>query len=253
MNEPSTPPGRFGNTWKTRPNGLHVPAHVEMPPAKTERHKVTDWLQGIGTMIAALIAALALLVGAQTLQDQQQTNRDQMAFNEESRNRSKRRYVSRVSWWPEYVKGKPSILIQNRSPVPLNDISLEVWFLESGTGLSGEWADGATERYSSHLAVPPCSIVTLAIYSKAEVLPPGSSFGMAVDAPPAETHEAVGAMNALWLTDSQGVWRLAPGVAAELFNSPPFGGRQPPGNESRTGTMGAPDVRQEVSDCGEGG
>ncbi|MDW5327180.1 hypothetical protein [Plantactinospora sp. KLBMP9567] len=252
MDEPSSL-YRFGRSWNARPSGLYVPQGHDQPPPtipSKERHKVTDWLQGLGTMVAAAIAALALLVGAETLQDQQQINHDQLAFNQESRKRSKQRYISRVSWWPEYVAGTTTVRIQNRAPVPLNDVELEVRFPESITNSVNGWPAEFVKRYPSYSAVPPCSTVTLTILSEAEVVPPGPMYESAVDAPP---DPMVGTMEALWVDDYQGTWKLTPGAAAELFDFPPISERPPSEDDSHNGMMREQEVRQEVPDCGEDG
>ncbi|WP_159104779.1 hypothetical protein [Plantactinospora sp. BB1] len=91
-------------------------------------------------MVAAVIAAFALLVGALALQDQQQINRDQIAFNEEIRERSARRYASRVAWRFD-PSGSGLLVIENRATSPLRSVFLRIggrWSFGDDNGWIGQ-------------------------------------------------------------------------------------------------------------------
>ncbi|MFY1668532.1 hypothetical protein ACN27G_01025 [Plantactinospora sp. WMMB334] len=225
MTDPSLPPTP-GISWKRRADGLYLPDNHDQPPigtAPTEgRHKVTDWLQGIGTMVAAVIAALALLVGAQTLQDQQQINRDQMALNQDARDRALRRYISRVTWRQE----KDGYLIQNRSPVPMVEGHLVTPSMVVSEGKIGP---NLLVRFFLAYDIPPCTAIAIS----AEGGPEGWM--------PADT-------STFYFTDILGRWTLPMGMG-------PSPGGAPNDEQKYLVPSGyfRENARREITDCGEGG
>ncbi|MEN3611370.1 hypothetical protein AAH979_17645 [Plantactinospora sp. ZYX-F-223] len=253
---PSTP----GISWQRRSDGLYLPDSHDRPPAVggpplKERHKVTDWLQGIGTMIAAVIAALALLVGAQTLQDQQQINRDQLAFNQETRDRAKRRYISRVTWWLERNNDSAVIYVQNRAPVPLLDVELETQMLilyPPSTGIIYRMTDDPS-MFLTAPDIPPCSTVALTAIQPSDLQVPAE--------PPSDGTARIPYPVALWISEHQNGWRIPQGGRAEPADRPyePWEFMDFEGwstgwytREHSGALVEERETRQELSDCGEG-
>jgi hypothetical protein len=138
------------------PNG----GESEDPP-KTHHLPATtaEWTQAAGTILAAVIAAVALLIAALTFHDQQQTNHsqaqinhNQLQLNELQLTRTEQRYATRVAAWfvrLKYTYGGVSqagrVRIQNRSPVPIIDVSM----IDSQSELGVRLPD-----------LPPCSVQT---------------------------------------------------------------------------------------------
>jgi hypothetical protein len=101
----------------------------------------TAWIQALGAVLAVLLAAPALFISLDTLRDQQRIN-EQTGINLSlERERYRKRYASRVSWWktkntwwernmktpnlPRTLGEKPlNAVIQNRSTVPATNVQI---------------------------------------------------------------------------------------------------------------------------------
>ncbi|MET7750288.1 hypothetical protein [Micromonospora sp. NPDC005367] len=185
-------------------------------------------------MIATVIAALALLVGALTLQDQQQ-------INEVTRERAERRYVERVAWWIEETGKSHVIHIQNRSPVRLLDV--EALYRPIDT------ADDRLGVAQFEQMIMPCTMVGYELVllegdHRDEKIWPVAGEG-------ADARFLVNDLPAGWtlrLHDSYGGWDF------------PFDGSPRPISDNRTpfriyrsALLQKPKYQREIADCSEGG
>jgi hypothetical protein len=161
-----------------------------------------------------------------------------MALNQDARDRAKRRYVSRVTWWPESSKYGQVLVVQNRAPIPLLDVSLSsTAVLEDAKEpamlrtLDGEVIFWGTD-------VPPCSV--------ARFRPTLSSLPPIAGAIPSDVREWAGlkGISVLRFRDFLGEWELPQGGPAH-----PAGQHR---GYMRVGFL-AQDVsaQRDLSDCGE--
>lgn len=106
------------------------------------------WVQALGAVFAILLAAPALFISLDTLRDQQRIN-EQTGINLGlERDRYRKRYASRVSWWKVQqdwwerdtktrslwlLRDKPlGAMIQNRSTVPITNVQIAFAGTEAG-------------------------------------------------------------------------------------------------------------------------
>ncbi|MGB2570967.1 hypothetical protein ACPFP2_21315 [Micromonospora citrea] len=110
--------------WIRAGNGLYVPAHPtdSAPPVAGEKNEAArsttaaSWIQAVAALAATVVSSMALVIAVSALRDQQQVNSRAM-------DRFDRRYAERVSWWATR-RDRGTVTIQNRSPVPVLDVTL---------------------------------------------------------------------------------------------------------------------------------
>ncbi|MBO4205249.1 hypothetical protein [Micromonospora echinofusca] len=178
------------------------------------RPSAAEWLQAFGAVASLLISVVAVVVALSGQHAQNQ--------------REKSRYATRVSAWFDDVAAEgPSltIVMQNRSPVPVHLLALYVDYLDGG-----DRDDIARYSWDAWHELPPCSTVR-------------------IDAPfdgprPHSYLRFVFRENATtWLNDNLGVHEVD---GLRLVPDLPFDGRE------RTQPSRVVDVR-EASDCGVDG
>lgn len=183
-----------------------------------EPAKITDWVQALAAVLAVVFAGWAALIALNTLRDQQQINRSQLALNQLAQDRAQKRYAARVAFWVQSKEGN-TVYIQNRSPVPLTGLEL------SNPG----WDDIPSFEVGD---APPCAVLTIRLFTAKK---PGFA---------EQPFNRVGYQqlkllffdpNGAWFLDEGGV-RSADGVA--LSTSP----------RGRAASISTP-----VEDCGEAG
>ncbi|ROO51609.1 hypothetical protein EDC02_6492 [Micromonospora sp. Llam0] len=112
--------------WQRSGSGLYVPAGQPeaAPPGGdgTDRPgrsgTVASWVQAVAAITATVVSTVALIIAVSALRDQQQVNG--LALD-----RFERRYAERVSWWATR-RGRGTVVVQNRSPVPALDVTLRM-------------------------------------------------------------------------------------------------------------------------------
>ena len=218
-------------------NSSPVPTH----PASRPRGTRAEISTAVAGFAALTVATAALIVGWQTLEEQQKINESQLSINENQleinriqMDRNDRRFASRVSWWrvpfdeedPRNSKVMQMLKLQNRSPVPLTEISFQV------EGQSDE-----PVVYVIDDDVPPCHILTFKIVAPTA---DGAEFGRG--------QFSLGDRDQirLYFSDTQGFWlRDLAGVRRV---------DQPEQTEDAgTGIEKVEGGDREVEDCGEGG
>ncbi|MEU4339085.1 hypothetical protein AB0F59_31290 [Micromonospora lupini] len=117
--------------WIRDGNGLYVragpPAVVPpdpVPPGRSAEDRpgrsatIANWIQTVAALTATVVSSLALVIAIDALRDQQQVSGLAM-------DRFERRYAEQVSWWATR-RDRGTVFIQNRSPVPLLDVTIQM-------------------------------------------------------------------------------------------------------------------------------
>ncbi|WP_433112235.1 hypothetical protein [Micromonospora sp. CA-246542] len=119
-------------------------------------------MQAVAALLAVIVAAPALWIGLNTYRDQVRVTRAQLESTRLEQRRYEERYAARVSYWDERMKlgGEEFavVKVQNRSPVPVNRISILAYYRDVAAGASpprSEWVE-----YPANAIAPPCSILT---------------------------------------------------------------------------------------------
>lgn len=118
--------------WVSNSNGILVPAGNAGSSQSAQRN-IPDWLQGVGSILSVILAAIALLIAWSTLADQQQINRsqaelnaDQIELNLDEKDRADKIYAARMTYYlmqPDrageaFPGAYHALKIQNRAPIP---------------------------------------------------------------------------------------------------------------------------------------
>ncbi|WP_329011388.1 hypothetical protein OG271_30490 [Micromonospora rifamycinica] len=117
--------------WIRDGNGLYVRARrsaIVLPDPVLLGHSAGDrprrsatianWIQAVAALTATVVSSLALFIAIDALRDQQQVSGLAM-------DRFERRYAERVAWWATR-RDRGTIFIQNRSPVPILDVTIQM-------------------------------------------------------------------------------------------------------------------------------
>lgn len=140
-----------------------VPVAIPVPvPAGGEDVARPTWSQARATWFSGVIAALALCIAAGAFLGQAKINSQQVQLNRYAEDRIERIYSSRVALWAVIGSRTTSVLpagldvqIQNRSPVPILDVSIVASLVQaSGPAIPGRVQLGS---------VPPCTISSVRI------------------------------------------------------------------------------------------
>ncbi|MEU4366749.1 hypothetical protein [Micromonospora chersina] len=201
-------------------------------PQPRERVRLTDWLQGISSLLAVVLAAPALVVAVVTYRDQQQINRAQLDMTLLEHQRYEQRFASRVAAWqlrnPAADPRDPvRVRVQNRSPVPIKQLHIEA---DSEDVLA--WPDGP-RVFELPVDIPPCSLLTFRLESMVQ-----------------PRYRMTRISVTLWFSDPVGLWQVgAHGVVSAAPDD--FRAVQ----RSRGGGYGVelPEQRETAADCGESG
>ncbi|MFL4910677.1 hypothetical protein ACJ6WF_48210 [Streptomyces sp. MMS24-I2-30] len=154
-----TPQANESNELPTQPTP--APAPTTTPEKKRD-------LTAIGSMIAALAAAVALGFTAWTSYYQVETSKDALAQSAEDSEKDLQKQAALVSTWIQESGGHDIGYFANRSPDPISQV-----YLGLTTGLDGEVQLGiyrGTKMMASLGDIPPCSRVTISGKAAGEIL-----------------------------------------------------------------------------------
>lgn len=202
---------RINSTFRTRGD--------RRPSRRCENNReFSAWVQAIAAVIAGVSATWTATVAHDSLREQQRLNRSQielnrvqMSANQLTRDRFEARFAANVTWWADSQDGG-LILIQNRSPILLNNVQL----IEHA-----HYPDGATPgKYL--FDIPPCSTAAARLG----------------DYSPGEFHLLLTHFYSLAFSDSASQWerssdglrRVAYEPAPATWGRLPFESVQPTGN-----------------------
>lgn len=200
----------------------------------------TERAQGVGSIAAAGIAAIAaglsaiaLIIQVQTNNRQAEAIQDQISLNQQAREDRLVRYASLVSWWLEYETG--TVRAQNRSVVPVRNAHLGYKLtLFNPIPIGG--GEELFERtfYFRIPTLPPCTIL---------------AFKPEENAPDWQALPRVSPiiLDKLWFADVNGDWAVTSGGKPEP--SPPMVTDE--GLALGIGAVGGASKKVEpASDCG---
>lgn len=110
---------------------------------------VATWVQSVGSLFAAIVSAVALIVAISAFRSQERVN-------DLAQDRLDRRYAERVSWWATRRSGGV-VSIQNRSPIPVLDVTLLMIKTRNvdSRHFSGDVRDTTSFQISD---IPPCTV-----------------------------------------------------------------------------------------------
>lgn len=138
---------------------LTTPGEREHPPARKRRSRIGAWKETT-VVISIVLSAGALAVAGLTYHDQHSVDNAANVAAE-------RQLADQVAFWVDDSGGRKSALleIQNRSSVPISDVSANIGFPNIATASappgSMTASNGNNEAHFNIGLVPPCSIVTI--------------------------------------------------------------------------------------------
>lgn len=240
----------LSETWIRNASGLLTP----LPNPKTPM-RAPPWqerAQGVGAIVTALTASVALVISIAALILQTRSATDQAAITSITAQTEDERYARRVSWWTDFATGnqRTQIYLQNRSSVPIYAVRLRTRISFYGVGreeisiLGDDVAveDGvATTHGFTAASIPPCTLLIVSLAEVAAMFHATGRFGIAESGRDR-------AQDGLYFSDSVAGWRVFNG---ELQ-------RQEERNTSRAGYYYMIDVEllgpalqvQPATDCG---
>lgn len=178
---------------------LYIPRRRRKLPGSAEkaarsREIAAIRIQSFVGVLALAISVPGLWLGAITYREQQKINRSQLEINQSQMQlnqlglrRFERRYASRVAYWDEDDSDTDDddfitrINLQNRSPVPLTEVSLSfAVHMTYGVDLPGDQPGGAVVAIGLD-AVPPCTLVTIPVSFKSLLRPLEEKSGVTIE------------------------------------------------------------------------